>query len=71
VGVRGARTWNDLVIGHWLGSDQPAVVAADGAWTGGELLARFKPPTILDIVDALPRNPHGKLSRHQLVCRRS
>jgi acyl-CoA synthetase (AMP-forming)/AMP-acid ligase II len=71
VGVRGARTWNDLAIGHWLGSDRPAVVAADGSWTGDELLGRFKLPTILDIVDALPRNPNGKLLRNQLVCRRS
>jgi acyl-CoA synthetase (AMP-forming)/AMP-acid ligase II len=71
VGVRGARAWNDHVIGHWLASDQPAVVAADGSWTGDELSARFKLPTIFDIVDALPRHPNGKLSRHELVCRRS
>jgi acyl-CoA synthetase (AMP-forming)/AMP-acid ligase II len=71
VGMRGARTWNDLVIGLGLGSDRPAVVAADGSWTGDELSARFKLPTILDIVDALPRHPNGKLSRHELVCRRS
>jgi acyl-CoA synthetase (AMP-forming)/AMP-acid ligase II len=38
--VRGATTWNELLIGHWLGSDRPAVVASDVSWTGDELLRR-------------------------------
>jgi acyl-CoA synthetase (AMP-forming)/AMP-acid ligase II len=34
----GERWWNGLVLGHWLGSDAPAVVDDDGTVTGDELL---------------------------------
>jgi acyl-coenzyme A synthetase/AMP-(fatty) acid ligase len=33
-----ARWWNGLVLGHWLGSDVPAIVDDDGTVTGHELL---------------------------------
>jgi acyl-CoA synthetase (AMP-forming)/AMP-acid ligase II len=35
-----ASTWNDLVRAHWLGSPEPAVVTAEGDWSGDELLRR-------------------------------
>ncbi|MFI5053217.1 MAG: class I adenylate-forming enzyme family protein, partial [Acidimicrobiia bacterium] len=35
-----AATWNELVIGEWLGSERPAVVTAEGNWSGEELLRR-------------------------------
>ena len=38
--VPGATTWNELLVGHWLGSDRPAVVDTDVTWSGAELLAR-------------------------------
>jgi acyl-CoA synthetase (AMP-forming)/AMP-acid ligase II len=33
-------TWNELVFGHWRGSQRPAVITPDAAWSGDELLGR-------------------------------
>jgi acyl-CoA synthetase (AMP-forming)/AMP-acid ligase II len=35
-----SSTWNELAIGHWRGSEHPAVVTPDEEWSGDELLAR-------------------------------
>jgi long-chain acyl-CoA synthetase len=32
-----------------------------------ERLARFKVPTVIEFVDALPRTPTGKVARRQLA----
>jgi long-chain acyl-CoA synthetase len=53
------------------------VVRADGAELTeeevlahcGERLARFKVPTVVEFVDALPRTPTGKVARRQLAGR--
>jgi hypothetical protein len=36
----GATTWNELLMRHWLGSAQPAVMTVDDVWTGDELVRR-------------------------------
>lgn len=35
-----ARYWNELMLGHWSGSDRAAIVDDDGTVTGQELLER-------------------------------
>jgi acyl-CoA synthetase (AMP-forming)/AMP-acid ligase II len=38
--VSNPSTWNELAIGHWRGSEHPAVVTPDAEWSGDELLER-------------------------------
>ena len=33
-------TWNELLLSHWSGSAEPAVVDDEGVLTGADLLAR-------------------------------
>ena len=35
-----AGTWNDRLLGHWLGAGRLALVTAEGGWSGDELVRR-------------------------------
>ena len=64
------RRWGEIVKAFVVPTDSAAPPTLDQLQGhGGALLARFKVPTTLDIVDELPRNANGKLLRHQLVDR--
>ncbi len=59
----GERVCACLVLAE--GASAPAVDAL-GAWLGERGLARFKAPERIELFDALPRNPLGKVVRNEL-----
>jgi acyl-CoA synthetase (AMP-forming)/AMP-acid ligase II len=64
------RRWGEIVKAFVVPTHSAAPPTLDQLQRhGGALLARFKLPTKLEIVDELPRNANGKLLRHQLVGR--
>lgn len=64
IGVPSER-WGETVKAI-ITAEDPALREADVLAFCGERLARFKCPTSVDWVDVIPRNPSGKILKHQL-----
>ena len=68
IGVPSER-WGETVKAIAVVKDDHAVTAEDLIAHCGALLAGYKRPTSVDFVDALPRNPTGKLLKADLRAR--
>ena len=62
------RRWGEVPIAVAAVTDGPLVIEDLGEYLT-ERLARYKHPKALEIVDALPRNPAGKVLKTELRLR--
>jgi len=65
VGVPDER-WGEAVVAVAVLKENAALTLDDLREVAGRSLARFKLPTRLEVVEALPRNPAGKVLRFEL-----
>ncbi len=65
VGVPDER-WGEAVVAIAVVKDNASLTLEDLREVGGRSLARYKLPTRLEVVDALPRNPAGKVLKFEL-----
>jgi fatty-acyl-CoA synthase len=65
VGVPDER-WGEAVVAVAVLKESASLTLEDLRDVAGRSLARFKLPTRLEVVDALPRNPAGKVLKFEL-----
>jgi fatty-acyl-CoA synthase len=65
VGVPDER-WGETVVAVAVAKENASLTLEDLRDVAGRSLARYKLPTRLEVVDALPRNPAGKILKFEL-----